>query len=89
MNLSAIACSANPSGFSKITDERTLSVPVKRGQNDGVIAADAEFNVIVPLTVITAADAIAINFRLVMRIVDLSLLVIVQMLNQITAATVQ
>jgi hypothetical protein len=89
MNLSAIACSANPSGFSKITDERTLSVPVKRGQNDGVIAADAEFNVIVPLTVIAAADAIAINFRLVMRIVDLSLLIIVQMLNQITAATVQ
>ena len=66
-----------------------LTAKLKSVQVDGVIAADAEFNVIVPLTVITAAEAIAINFRLVMRIVDLSLLVIVQMRSQITAVTVQ
>jgi hypothetical protein len=62
---------------------------VNLGQNEGVIAADAEFNEIVPLTATRVAEATAINFRLVARIIDLSLLVIVQMLDQITAVTVQ
>jgi hypothetical protein len=89
MNLSAISCSTNPSGFSKITVERTVKVPVNLGQNEGVIAADAEFNEIVPLTATRVAEATAINFRLVARIVDLSLQVDFQMRSQITAQIVQ
>jgi hypothetical protein len=89
MNLSAISCSTNPSGFSKITVDRTVKVPVNLGQNEGVIAAEAEFNEIVPLTATRVAEATAINFRLVARIVDLSLQVDFQMHSQITAQIVQ
>jgi hypothetical protein len=89
MNLSAISCSTNPSGFSKITVDRTVKVPVNLGQNEGVIAADAEFNEIVPLTATRVAEATAINLRLVARIVDLSLQVDFQMHSKITAQIVQ
>jgi hypothetical protein len=89
MNLSAISCSTNPSGFSKITVDRTVKVPVKRGQNEGVIAAEAEFKEIVPLTATRVAEATAINLRLVARIDDLSFKVDFQMHSQITVEIVQ
>ena len=55
----------------------------------GVIAAEAEFNEIVPLIATRVAEATAINLRLVARIVDLSLQVDFQMHRQITAEIVQ
>jgi hypothetical protein len=89
MNLSAISCSTSPSGFSKITVDRTVKVTEYLGQNEGVVSADAEFNEIVPLTATRVAEAIAINLRLVARIFDLSLQVDFQMHSQITVEIVQ
>jgi hypothetical protein len=84
INLSAISCSTTPSGFSKITDETIVKSPVYAGQKAlrGVVA---EFAAIVPLDVITATEIAAIILRVEMRIVDLSLLVVVQMRTQNTA----
>jgi hypothetical protein len=88
MNLSAISCSTAPSGFSRITEESTVRVPVNLGQN-AAEAAEAVITVIVPLTATTTVETIAISIFVFMRIVDLSLLGDVQMHSQITAESVQ
>jgi hypothetical protein len=70
INLSAIACSTAPSGFSRITVESTVSSPLNLGQI--VLLALAEFIVIVPLARTTAAIPITKNLFFLFIIAYLS-----------------